>query len=40
MAARLLIDSGVAASDAIEQVRTARPGAIETRQQEAYLLAR
>lgn len=40
MAARLLIDSGVAASEAIQQVRTARPGAIETRQQEAYLLAR
>ena len=38
LAARLLIDRGVPAVEAIERVRAARPGAIETAPQEAYLL--
>ncbi len=38
VAARLLIDGGVPAAAAIGRVRTARPGAIETASQEAYLL--
>lgn len=37
VAARLLIDRGVAPTAAIEAVRQARPGAIETRAQETYL---
>lgn len=37
VAARLLIDRGFSASRAIEAVRAARPGAIETASQEAYL---
>ncbi len=38
LAARLLIDRGVPAVEAIERVRAARPGAIETAPQQAYLL--
>lgn len=37
IAARLLIDRGLSASNAMEAVRAARPGAIETPSQEAYL---
>ncbi len=37
VAARLLMDRGVAPSAAIETVRRVRPGAIETRAQETYL---
>lgn len=36
-AARLLIEAGMAPDRAIAKVRTARPGAIETSAQEAYL---
>lgn len=39
VAALLLIDRGVSASDAIRLVRAARPGAIETASQEGYLSA-
>lgn len=38
VAARLLIESGMTAAAAIAEVRRARPGAIETRAQEAYLM--
>jgi protein-tyrosine phosphatase len=38
VAARLLIDSGIPVEDAISAARTARPGAIETADQEAYLI--
>ncbi len=37
VAARLLMERGVAVEEAIHQVRKARPGAIETREQEDYL---
>lgn len=37
VAARILIDHGVTAPDAIKAVRAARPGAIETLSQENYL---
>lgn len=37
-ATRLLMDTGEPAKQAIARVRTARPGAIETRMQEEYLL--
>lgn len=37
VAARLLMERGVAAEEAIQQVREARPGAIETAEQENYL---
>ena len=39
MAATLLVDAGVAPADAIKQVRQARPGALETREQENWVLA-
>jgi hypothetical protein len=39
MAARLLIATGSTAEDAITAVRTARPGAIESEEQVAYLLS-
>lgn len=39
VAARLLFELGVAPSEAIAQVRAARPGSIETREQEAHVLA-
>jgi ADP-ribosyl-[dinitrogen reductase] hydrolase len=38
LAGRILVEQGVGPQDAIAQVRAARPGAIETRQQEAYVL--
>ncbi|MFC1681307.1 cyclin-dependent kinase inhibitor 3 family protein [Pseudomonadota bacterium] len=38
IAARMLVESGMAPGDAIAAVRNARPGAIETRGQERYLL--
>ena len=38
LAARLLIDEGLAPEEAIERVRIARPGAIETTEQVAYLM--
>lgn len=38
VAARILIERGVAPRDAIKRVRAARPGAIQTNQQEDYLL--
>ena len=37
LAARLLMARGLAAEDAIREVRAARPGAIETAEQEEYL---
>jgi hypothetical protein len=37
ISARLLVESGVEPETAIERVRTARPGAIETRQQAAWV---
>jgi ADP-ribosyl-[dinitrogen reductase] hydrolase len=40
IAARLLIEFGVAAETSIQSVRNARPGAIENRLQEQYILAR
>jgi ADP-ribosyl-[dinitrogen reductase] hydrolase len=39
IAARLLIELGMEPATAIRQVRTLRPGAIETREQEQYVLA-
>ncbi len=39
VAARLLIELGSKSDDAIDQVRRARPGAIETREQENYVKA-
>lgn len=36
--ARLLVELGVTPAEAIQRVRQARPGAIETRQQERYVL--
>jgi len=39
MAATLLVDAGVAPADAIKRVRQARPGALETREQESWVLA-
>lgn len=39
VAARLLIEMGVAPVEAMERVRRARPGSIETRAQELYLRA-
>ncbi len=39
VAARLLVELGAKPEDAIEQVRQARPGAIETREQETYVRA-
>jgi ADP-ribosyl-[dinitrogen reductase] hydrolase len=38
IAARLLIELGIEPATAIRQVRAVRPGAIETRQQEIYVL--
>lgn len=38
VAARLLVELGVPAVEAIRRVRAARPGAIETTQQEQYVL--
>lgn len=38
LAALILVDHGVPAKDAVDTVRKARPGAIETREQEAYVL--
>jgi ADP-ribosyl-[dinitrogen reductase] hydrolase len=38
IAARLLVELGSAPALAIERVRTARPGSIETREQEAFVL--
>lgn len=38
IAARLLVDLGVAPKKAIADVRAARPGAIQTREQEAHVL--
>lgn len=38
LAARLLISMGMRPAEAIKQVRAARPGAIETQEQEDYLL--
>lgn len=40
LAARLLIQKGLSPEEAIEQVRAARPGAIESWEQEEYLLER
>jgi ADP-ribosyl-[dinitrogen reductase] hydrolase len=37
VAARLLVELGVPADEAIRRVRAARPGAIETEQQEQYV---
>jgi ADP-ribosyl-[dinitrogen reductase] hydrolase len=37
VAARLLIEFGMAPREAIRRVRTARPGAIQTREQEEYV---
>jgi ADP-ribosyl-[dinitrogen reductase] hydrolase len=37
VAARLLVELGTAPAEAIERVRRARPGAIETREQERYV---
>jgi ADP-ribosyl-[dinitrogen reductase] hydrolase len=39
VAARLLVELGVRPKQAIADVRAARPGAIQTREQEAYVLA-
>lgn len=39
IAARLLIELGTEPATAIRQVRVVRPGAIETREQETYVLA-
>jgi protein-tyrosine phosphatase len=39
IAARLLVEFGVAPRDAINRVRAARPGAIETPDQERYVLS-
>jgi ADP-ribosyl-[dinitrogen reductase] hydrolase len=39
VAARILIELGHAAADAVTMVRRARPGAIETREQLNYVLA-
>lgn len=39
VAARLLVDTGLQARQAIELVRSLRPGAIETAGQEAHVLA-
>ncbi len=38
VAARLLVECGVTRNEAVEQVRRARPGAIETKQQLEYVL--
>lgn len=40
IAARLLIELGEAPSRALQRVRAARPGAVETREQELYVLER
>jgi len=40
IAARLLIELGEAPDQALAQVRAARPGAVETREQERYVLER
>jgi ADP-ribosyl-[dinitrogen reductase] hydrolase len=37
VSARLLVESGAAPEDAIARVRAARPGAIETRDQENWV---
>jgi protein-tyrosine phosphatase len=37
VAARLLIEFGMAPQEAIRRVRAARPGAIQTREQEDYV---
>jgi ADP-ribosyl-[dinitrogen reductase] hydrolase len=39
IAARLLVEFGMEPATAIRQVRTVRPGAIETSEQEKYVLA-
>lgn len=38
VAARILIEAGMSAPDAVDLVRATRPGSIETPEQEAYLL--
>jgi ADP-ribosyl-[dinitrogen reductase] hydrolase len=38
VAARLLIELGESPTVALKPVRAARPGAVETREQEAYVL--
>ena len=38
VAARLLVEFGVSTKDAVEQVRRARPGAVQTQQQLQYVL--
>jgi protein-tyrosine phosphatase len=38
IAARLLVEFGIAPEEAIEKVRNARPGAIETPEQMAYIM--
>lgn len=38
IAARLLVELGCSPADAISKVRAARPGAIETREQETYVM--
>jgi ADP-ribosyl-[dinitrogen reductase] hydrolase len=38
IAARLLIELGEAPRKALERVRAARPGAVETREQEQHVL--
>ena len=40
LAARILVEKGVTAPEAMNMIRLARPGAIETREQEKYLLER
>jgi ADP-ribosyl-[dinitrogen reductase] hydrolase len=39
VAARLLVELGIAPEQAVADVRAARPGAIQTREQEAHVLA-
>lgn len=39
VAARILVERGCAPRDAVHRVRAVRPGAIETRAQEQYVLA-
>lgn len=39
LAARILVEFGMPPDEAIKQVRQARPGAIETIEQESYVLA-
>ena len=39
VACKLLTEQGIPAASALEQVRAARPGAVETPEQEAYVLS-